>query len=391
MQQPVLGDGKMSTTSLKLTAQKKLLTKNQQAFNRLITRIASLSREIETDTVSLRRLAGVYDAAINPLVQMLATEKIALAKALDGCYTIVKLSESQKNEAVQVIFDLLTDAFQIIEPDADTAALFRHFAGVSHSESLHKEAQQRKAALQDQLRDVFGIDIDMGAFDESPEGLADFREKMNEKITQQQQQNKRKKSKKQVAKESSLQQQEAINKRSLRAIYLSLAKLLHPDTELNEALKKEKEELMKEVTRAYNEKDLSALLTLEIQWLATENDHLDKLTDGTLQIYIVVLKEQVKELETEKANQRRNPVFQPIIRLLAMSEEAAENAITYEKKQKRWYIEQMKNHTKSLNGDKRRHAVRDCIKFYYKPPANDQAIPSVSEMMEIFAKNSRRR
>ena len=129
----------------------------------------------------------------------------------------------------------------------------------------------------------------MDDFDDTPEGYAQFKEKLREQAEQsQQQRGEKKKTKKQLAKEASLMEQEAVKKRSIRSIYLSLVKLLHPDTEPDETLKKEKDEIMKELTRAYDENDLTALLQLELKWIATENDHLDKLSDDTLKIYIGV-------------------------------------------------------------------------------------------------------
>jgi hypothetical protein len=385
----MFGEQKKTNTVLTVTPQRKALTKSQQAFNRLTARIASLRNEIESDGTRLRKLSNIFNSEITPLVQELGREKIALAKALAAGYKTIKLTEKQKNEVENMIFDLLDDAFSVVEPDAETEKLYNSFAAVSYKKNLKEEEQQMKEELQEQLYDMFGIDINMEDFDEGPEGYAAFQEKIRQQIEQQQQnQGKRKKTKKQLEKESSLQQQEEIKKRSIRSIYMSLAKLLHPDTEINETVKREKEEIMKEVTRAYNENDLSALLKLELQWVVTENDHLEKLTDDTLKIYIAVLKAQVKELEMEKTIQINNPVFGPVMHIFSMNESSALDAIKYEKKERSWYIEEMKNHTKALESGKLRVAIRDSINDYYTG-GNADEFPSFDEMMEILVKNGR--
>ena len=76
---------------------------------------------------------------------------------------------------------------------------------------------------------------------------------------------------------------------------------------------KEKEELMKRVTLAYQEKDLPTLLKLEMEWVAAESHNLDKMSDDKLKLYISALLEQVAELEDERYSIRNHPRFQAII------------------------------------------------------------------------------
>ena len=51
---------------------------------------------------------------------------------------------------------------------------------------------------------------------------------------------------------------------------MSLAKMLHSDLETDETLKLEREELMKKVTAAYQDKDLNTLLKLEIEIIGSK-------------------------------------------------------------------------------------------------------------------------
>lgn len=55
--------------------------------------------------------------------------------------------------------------------------------------------------------------------------------------------------------------------KSIRGIYLELVKELHPDKEADETQRLLKEERMKQLTKAYQEKDLASLLRMQINWL----------------------------------------------------------------------------------------------------------------------------
>jgi hypothetical protein len=367
MSQSLSEHNKKDTTILSITQQKKALSKNQQSFNRLTARIANLRKEIDRSRSELTKLSGLYNSEISTVVKELGEEKILLAKTLASRYRTIKLTNKQIEEVEDIILNLLDDAFVVIKPDAEAEKLYDHISGTSHKEIVKEEMQELKEEMQDQFYDMFGIDIDMSDLDDSPEGFARFQQKMQEQIDlQEQKRGERKKTKKQLEKEARLLEEKEIEKRTIRSIYMSLAKLLHPDTEMDETIKKEKEEVMKEITKAYNENDLSSLLKLELQWVARETDHLEKLTDDKLKIYIGVLKEQVKELEIEKAMQLNNPAFYPVLPFLAMPERSALAAIVKEKKARAYYIEQVKNHRAALETGKLRAAIRGCIEVFYE-------------------------
>ncbi len=111
----------------------------------------------------------------------------------------------------------------------------------------------------------------------------------------------RKKSKKQLDKEQQKilleQEKENLKNKSLKSIYIGLAKLLHPDRYLDEEEKLKNEELMKKVTVAYNNKDIFTLLKLEMEFIKKEEKTIENLPESTLIIYNEFLKEQIIEIE----------------------------------------------------------------------------------------------
>lgn len=389
MQNPLFENERKEGSVQNISNHKKSLSKHQQAFNRLTSRITNLRIEIEQVNNRLNKLKTYYNEAIGPAVKELALTKITLAKKLSSKYKTIKLTEKQEEEVEHIIFDLLEDAFIVVQPDAEAQKLYENFSEVSYEEMLDEQKENMKEDLQDELFDMFGIEVDMSDFDDTPEGYTKFQEKIKIEIEQQNQRNKnKKKTKKQLEKEAHLLQEEEVKKRSVRSIYMSLAKLLHPDTEMDEILKKEKEEIMKEVTTAYNENDLSTLLKLELRWVVKENDHLEKLTDDTLKIYISVLKTQVKDLEMEKAMQLNNPVYQTVVPLLRLSDTQSLNVIKNKQREYIYHSEQAKKHITALESGKLRAAIRDCIETFYADDDwyDDDDNYSIDELMGLILK-----
>ena len=76
----------------------------------------------------------------------------------------------------------------------------------------------------------------------------------------------KKKTRKQIENEALAIKIKEAKSKSINTIYRQLAKILHPDLEQDEVLKSEKAKVMQDVTQAYQEKNLPALLRLEMSW-----------------------------------------------------------------------------------------------------------------------------
>ncbi|MDI9359100.1 MAG: hypothetical protein QM528_09135 [Phycisphaerales bacterium] len=117
----------------------------------------------------------------------------------------------------------------------------------------------------------------------------------------------KKKTVKQLEKEELQKREEELQKREeeiknkdLRSIYFTLAKLLHPDIEQDPEKRIVKEEIMKKVSIAYNQKDLYTLLKIEMDWIQDENRSLATVSDDKLKIYSKILSEQLLDLKAER-------------------------------------------------------------------------------------------
>jgi len=327
----------VTTSSLQISSKgKATLSKHQQQFNRLTSRIEKLEADIVAEKQKLNNLLEVFNKDVQPLKVAFANAKLNVATKLDNALETIKFSKSQKGNIVQMIVMLFDQAFEIIEPDETQEALYDKWAEVSYKEALEQQKANAKDLFSSYMRESFDIDIDMNDFDDSPESLEQLEQKMKEQFEKAQDEQGRKhqfsRSKKNIAREEAQKADNDLKNKNIRGIYIALAKVLHPDSESDEELKIQKEEVMKNVTVAYECKDLTTLLKLEMEWVHNTSEHLEKLTDDKLKIYILALKEQVDELEREKHTQRQHPRFVEIANYVNVSESVALRYIKNEKR-----------------------------------------------------------
>jgi hypothetical protein len=151
----------------------------------------------------------------------------------------------------------------------------------------------------------------------------------------------RKKTAKQIAKEERDKKAEEYTKRSLRSLYLSLVKLLHPDIERDAAAREVKEGTMKEVTAAYEAGDLHTLLRIEMEWIAKMTVGDEPLPEEKLQAYISALSAQVRELQEELEALDYSPRYMPIVGVLGVDVLWAKERIDTEGRQWKQRVRQL--------------------------------------------------
>ncbi len=287
---------------------KTVISKEQQAFNKLTTRIKTLQEKIKKNNEVLFLLNTRYQEKVTPEIIRLGQEKIRLSHLLHEKRKTEKLSGHLNSKLDELICQLLDDAFSVITPDKQTADLFEKYSGASYEEEMNAQKEDMAEMFSSVFYEQTGIKIDP---EDLKTGNPDF-DKLNEQIKEQlhnKEQSQPKKNKKQLAKEKLEKQKEEVKNKSLRGIYFSLAKILHPDLEPDEKLRQEKEEYMKRVTVAYDNKNLMELLQLEIIWVTAHETSLQNTPVETLKIFIQLLKDQVKDLEHESMMVMNNPAY----------------------------------------------------------------------------------
>ena len=332
MQQNIFeGTGKNASIGLIITIQqKKILSKQQQAFNKFIMRIEKLRLDVVRIKKIIDDKLDFYVREIHPVEQQLNELNKEAVKLLFPYFKSSKiLHKTQRHNLGNVIASLLDDVFNFEsgEPDEEFKSIFKAVQGISYEKSIEVDFDSLKDTME-AMFDLFGFEMDLKDLHTTmtPEEIIQKTLQMQEAVKQKggseaQKKATGKKSKKELEREEKASKIAEAREKNISSIYKQLAKILHPDLEQNETLKLQKEELMKQLTIAYENNDLHTLLNLELKWIQNEENNTVNLTDDKLSIYNEVLKEQLRELEQELNDLYIHPRYQSLHLYVSFPEE----------------------------------------------------------------------
>ena len=281
------------------------LSKEQQAFNRLATRIRNLKARLEQAERDQLDLDRFQLTQYRPTLEALGQAFLDLALKLEETATRGRPDKTRSRRLKQVVPGLLDRAFDLIEPTPEGLALHDKYAPKGH-EARRQEETTAEADLFLEMAEVMGFEIppEVRAQRHDPEAMDAFAEDLARQAAERleaeeraraQRASRRKKTKKQLAKEAAEKAKADLKQRSLREIYLALARALHPDLEPDPEQRRRKEDYLKQASAAYQDGNLMELLQLELAWLETSGTQ-DAPPDK-LKLFLEVLKEQAATLE----------------------------------------------------------------------------------------------
>jgi hypothetical protein len=303
------------------------LNKHQSNFNRLAKQIELLRKQLEQTKISLDKSLDFYVKHLEPAEEHNAALRTLVVKELFPYYTSKKLLTKKEKSALKEIIILSLDSISensAKEPDNEIKAIYEAVKGVNFDAVKNSQF----ATMRDEMANMFeemGLNFDFSAFhadmteDEIMQKIVEMKATLDAKQEQMEEQEqhdeaKKKKTKKQLAQEAKEKEMEAARKKDISSLYKQLAKAFHPDLETDETLKKGKEEMMKQLTVAYDNNDLHTLLKLELEWIKKEESNLDKLSADKLVIYNEVLREQIIELHFQMEELTEHPRYEPLLR-----------------------------------------------------------------------------
>lgn len=277
---------------------KSSLSKQQQQFKVLTAKVKGLKEEIEKTEILAEQIKQFYQKNLLPPIKKYAKSKLDIAKELDQRRYSVKLSKLQNKQMDALIASYLADAFVIVAPDEEAQKLYNRYHDEPYvDEPIREQVDGQKLQFVADVLKNYDVHLSINDLGDNPDYERILEEIINQKKLQEE--NKKEKSPKQQLKAEAEALKTALKQKSIRNVYISLAKILHPDKEQDLKIRKEKEELMKEITIAYEQKDLIALLNIEIVQLATDGKYLNQLNTDSLQQYIELLKDQERSLQHE--------------------------------------------------------------------------------------------
>ncbi len=209
---------------------------------------------------------------------------------------------------------MLRQAFAAIEPTPDGEEVFQRWNGKNLQSVVQEEFEEAKRVMAEGLRESFGEDFDLSTLDMSAESFARFSAEIEARLAAAERDAPRHAGNTARAMQAEMAAKIDAErlKRSIRTVYLNLAKALYPDTTLDEVERERRDDVMKTVTVAYDNNDLQTLLRIEMIELERGADRTNHLPDETLAIYNASLKEQVSGFEAELRGLRLHPRYTPI-------------------------------------------------------------------------------
>lgn len=300
---------------------KNQVNSSQKTFNRLKKKVDDLQEAVKLMQEVLDDALSFYFKEIKPMKTVVNSKLIPCIKLMHEHYkNLPSLSDEERQILKGVICKKISDVMEserMTNVDPELYKIFKELTGIDFKERVLSNFNQLRQKMEKEFSE-YGIDIDLSNFNfqdehhiqmqKLHEALHDLQEKMKEDDAEP-----KKKTKREFDKEKKEQELEDLKNKGLSPIYKQLVKVLHPDLEQDPLQKKEKEELMKKLTSAYENNDLHTLLSLEMQWMTHRSEKDESLTsDEQVKIYNSILKDQVTTLEENFALLIHHPKYTPI-------------------------------------------------------------------------------
>jgi len=290
--------------ALKIPAGSTRLSVAQKRFNSLMASIEKMRGEIESigRVLDARRPAHVAERGrLAAEAQALQMEMLVL---LDQRLQAKGLTATQKRQTREILLNLYDQlAGQL--GDAELAALAPIIARYRSADDLAALAEDEALAMEEakaMFADMFGTELPADEALETPEDLmaALARQMQREHEAEAARREVRKAKRKPSARALAAEQQQQDAQGALRTIYRQLAASLHPDREPDAAERQRKTALMSEVNAAYERRDLTALLRMQLQIAQVDTSQLAALADDKLKAMNRLLEEQKEALRHDR-------------------------------------------------------------------------------------------
>ncbi len=282
----------------------------QKRFNTLMARIDAEQQLLQT----LRHAMDTHVSAHAQAIHQLGTESMDLCKSmvvfldqrLQDPTKPKGLTANQRQQATRMLL-MLCEQVQAQQDDAQIDAIVQRYAPQDEDEGRENDDQDMMRYI---LESYVGKDFAKGREFDSPEDMLHAAmEHEQRKQAAAQAKRDAKRAERKAAKGPSAREQAAAQKAqdaqaALRTVYRQLASALHPDREGDAQLRARKTAVMSEVNAAYERKDLSTLLRIQLQEEMVDATKAASLSEDRLKAMCNLLTEQVRALERDNAQSR---------------------------------------------------------------------------------------
>lgn len=291
----------MATSSVVLVGTSDdVLTKEQKSFNRLTAKIAKLREQLLLWKQAHDEGRQRHTLEYRPLFDEFWALRLDMVRLFDSSLSVHKLTKTEQAKLRNEILSLTSSLLSSEDDHDELKAIHNRYSEIDYDEEKKLEQDSMKSLMGAMLGVKLGDDVDFNSPEEAMLKIQDILEQQVElEQAEAERTPARKKTAKQLAKDEQAQQFEEQANQSLREVYRKLVSSLHPDREPDPAERERKTALMQQLNTAYENKDLLALLELQLQIEQLDERALAAMSSERLKHFNKVLKEQVDELEHE--------------------------------------------------------------------------------------------
>ncbi len=308
------------------------LSRTQVEFNRLMKSLESTKARYTLEQARLDDALMTSSRELMPLVENLNRVNRDLVLKGRSALQSLKLNAQRRHWFGDLLSgkaaDLLADPVGLSEEEITELEAVMNELGPSEDDSKMNAAEDENfdlvRTLMEQAARQAGLDLDLSDLD--PNGdPEEFERQVRERLAAASAafqngvdspaaKRPRKATKAQAEKERKRVEQEDAQRRDLKYLFKQLAKAFHPDLEPDPLLKQHKQVWMQRLNAAYAANDLREMLQLEMEWLGEEATNLATAGDEKLQVYCMVLKEQIADLKRQTHHLPNAPQYGPLHR-----------------------------------------------------------------------------
>lgn len=290
-------------------------------FHNLIKKIEKAQQNLSEKEENLDIILGYYVSEIQPVLTLLSSARTDLVPVLHEVLQRGALKPDDSFVLEKIILETIEKVTMHSEATEELKKIYAQIHGRKFADDMEESFKEQVEDLQDFFKSQ-GINLDLSDLNSGMsevELMTEIGKKIASKYPEMEAKEKprkqRKKSDKALDAEQNRVKMVELRNRSITSIYRELAKMLHPDLEMDVAIKQEKEELMKNLTVAYEKQDLYTLIKLELQWLNKREGRLEQMGDDVMKAFNDQLKIQLKQLEFEIGQMDFAPKYYVLIKL----------------------------------------------------------------------------
>jgi len=279
--------------------------KKESKRSKAYTRYEKLLSEIEQKqqfalniTEGLRKASSKINEELSPLEKEVHKLNRNYLIRLDELATEIGIGKYNKEWFEQYMASELEELLDFFgHQDSVLSALYEKYVGVTVNDIKNNEDLLEMAKS---FGEMFGFDIDIDDFLQKgqkayfEENIEKIRNHIgNEKILSSEDDTKDTGKHEAKDKKDKHTGEDATLAKDARNIYMRLIKKFHPDLEKDPVVREQKNEVVKQVTKAYQENDFFGLLKLQITYLDDNEAEAEKIADDMIKRYNKILQKQL--------------------------------------------------------------------------------------------------